>query len=136
VKFSRKTSLLMAHESSAMADIIFLLLIFFLLSSSFVMQVGTKVSLPRESRPSPLDPQNLVITLEKNGEVFLDTERVTLTELEGRLGELLAENPERAVVVRGDEAISLGVTVEVLDLAKRMGATRVAIATRPQTATG
>jgi biopolymer transport protein ExbD len=126
----------MAHESSAMADIIFLLLIFFLLSSSFVMQVGTKVSLPRESRPSPLDPKHMVITLEKSGEMFLDTERVTLTELEGRLGEALAEDPERAVVVRGDEAISLGVTVEVLDLAKRMGATRVAIATRPRTATG
>jgi biopolymer transport protein ExbD len=126
----------MAHESSAMADIIFLLLIFFLLSSSFVMQVGTKVSLPREARPSPLDPKHMVITLEKSGEMFLDTERVTLTELEGRLGEALAEDPERAVVVRGDEAISLGVTVEVLDLAKRMGATRVAIATRPRTATG
>ncbi len=132
MRFTRKQSLLMSLESTAMADIIFLLLIFFLLSSSFILQVGTKVNLPKESRPQPLDQRNVIITLERNGEIFLNRDRVTLTELAGRLGELLEAAPERAVIVRGDESVSLGRTIEVMDIAKRMGASKLAIATRPQ----
>jgi len=122
----------MSLESTAMADIIFLLLIFFLLSSSFILQVGTKVSLPKESRPQPLEQRNIIITLERSGELFINKDRVTLTELAGRLGELLEAAPDRAVIVRGDETVSLGRTIEVMDIAKRMGATKLAIATRPQ----
>ncbi len=132
MRFAKKQSLLMSLESTAMADIIFLLLIFFLLSSSFILQVGTKVSLPKESRPQPLEQRNIIITLERSGELFINKDRVTLTELAGRLGELLEAAPDRAVIVRGDETVSLGRTIEVMDIAKRMGATKLAIATRPQ----
>lgn len=132
MRFSKRQDILMSLESTAMADIIFLLLIFFLLSSSFILQIGTKVNLPRESRPEPLDPQHLIISLEKSGEVFLNDARVTMSELETEVGDLLEANPERAVIVRGDESIALGRIIEVMDVAKRMGATKLAIATQPK----
>jgi len=122
----------MSLESTAMADIIFLLLIFFLLSSSFILQVGTKVRLPQESRPESLDKQHVVITLERTGEIFVNKDRVTMEELAGLLGELIEVDPERAVIVRGDESVSLGRTIEVMDVAKRMGARNLAIATQPK----
>ncbi len=134
MKFKKQRKLLMSFESTAMADIIFLLLIFFLLSSSFIMQVGTKVSLPKESNPETLDQHPIVITLEKDGRVLVNEDRVTMAELQGKLAEALESDPDRAVVVRGDESVSLGRTIEVMDIAKRLGAARLAIATRPVTA--
>ena len=132
MKFTRRSSLLMSLESTAMADIIFLLLIFFLLSSSFILQVGTKVTLPKESRPQTLDPRHVIITLERSGEIFVNKQRVTMGELAGTIGDLIESDPDRAVIVRGDESISLGRTIEVMDVAKRMGARHMAIATQPK----
>lgn len=132
MRFSKRQNILMSLESTAMADIIFLLLIFFLLSSSFILQIGTKVNLPKESRPEPLDQRHLIISLEKSGEVYLNDARVTMSELEQEVGDLLEVDPERAVIVRGDESIALGRIIEVMDVAKRMGATKLAIATQPK----
>jgi biopolymer transport protein ExbD len=132
VKFSKHENILMSLESTAMADIIFLLLIFFLLSSSFILQIGTQVNLPRESRPEPLDQRHLIISLEKSGEVFLNDQRITMGELESEVGALLEADPERAVIVRGDQSIALGRVIEVMDVAKRMGAKKLAIATQPK----
>ena len=132
MRFAKRQNILMSLESTAMADIIFLLLIFFLLSSSFILQIGTKVNLPRESRPEPLDQRHLIISLEKSGEVFLNDTRVTMGELETEVGDMLEADPERAVIVRGDESIALGRIIEVMDVAKRMGAKKLAIATQPK----
>jgi biopolymer transport protein ExbD len=121
----------MRFESTAMSDIIFLLLIFFLLSSSFIMQVGTQIELPKEAKPQSLEKNHVLVTIEADGAVFVNEEPVSMNDLSGRIGELLEGDPERAVIVRGDEAVSLGRTVEVMDVAKRMGARKLAIATQP-----
>lgn len=132
MKFARKQSFLMNIESTPMADIIFLLLIFFLLSSSFILQTGTKVSLPKESRPEPLEPKHVIVTIQRNGDIFVNDDPVTINALPERLGELLKAKADQAVIVRGDEVVALGRVVEVMDIAKRTGAGRLAIATEPR----
>lgn len=123
----------MSLESTAMADIIFLLLIFFLLSSSFILQVGTKVNLPKEARPDQIeDKGSIVITLEENGAIHVGKTRVTMAELEAELAQRLEEDRDRAVIIRGDEKIGLGVAINVMDVAKRLGAGKLAIATQPR----
>ena len=112
-----------------MADIIFLLLIFFLLSSSFILRTEIPVTPPKSTSTITQQEQPVVVTVAGGGDTFIDEEKVPFTELLTALGTRLAGNPSKAVVIRGDESISLGRTVEIMDLAREAGAERIAIAT-------
>jgi biopolymer transport protein ExbD len=116
-------------ETSAMADIIFLLLIFFLLSSSFILRTEIPVTPPKSTSTITQQEQPIVVTVTKAGDVFVDREKVALTELPTALGTKMESSPSKAVVIRGDETISLGRMVEVMDIAREAGAERLAIAT-------
>lgn len=128
-RFSERSRSIIAMETSAMADIIFLLLIFFLLSSSFILRTEIPVNPPKSTSTVTEQDQPVVVTITKSGDVYVDEEKVTFTDLGTALGTRLASNPAKAVVVRGDESISLGRLVEVMDLARDSGAERLAIAT-------
>jgi biopolymer transport protein ExbD len=115
-------------ETSAFADIIFLLLIFFLLSSSFILPTEIPVNPPKSDSPDTAEDQSIVVTLTKSGDSFVDDEKVPFAELGAALAARLENAPVKAVAVRGDESISLGLLVEVMDLARNAGAEKLAIA--------
>ena len=115
-------------ETSAFADIVFLLLIFFLLSSSFILPTEIPVNPPRSDSPEIARDQPTVVTLTKSGDSYVDDEKVPFAELGTALAARLERAPVKAVVVRGDESISLGLLVEVMDLARNAGAEKLAIA--------
>ncbi|MEE9289118.1 MAG: biopolymer transporter ExbD [Bacteroidota bacterium] len=131
MKFKSEQKLLTTFSFSSLTDIVFLLLIFFLLSSSFVFQPGVKVQLPKAETSEPQSDRSLVITLTEQGAIFLNTERVELRELGPKLAALLFRMPEQVVVLKADRTVSLQQTVQVIDVAKAVGATRFLIATQP-----
>jgi biopolymer transport protein ExbD len=116
-------------ETAAFADIIFLLLIFFLLSSSFILPTGIPVNPPKSETAVAAREQPVVVTLTRTGEVYVDEDKVPFADLATTLGARLSSAPIKSVVVRGDEAVSLGKLVEVLDMARSAGAEKLAIAT-------
>ncbi|MCK4412867.1 MAG: biopolymer transporter ExbD [Candidatus Eisenbacteria sp.] len=128
--FTKKRRLISALESTAMADIVFLLLIFFLLSSSFILQTGIKVDLPQVARPER-QPQDIVITLDAQGEIQLDGYDIAWPQLREKLAARLSESSSKTVVIKGDAAVRLGRTVAVMDLARQLGAVQLALAARP-----
>ncbi|MEZ4655852.1 MAG: biopolymer transporter ExbD [Candidatus Eisenbacteria bacterium] len=117
-------------ESTAMSDIIFNLLIFFLLSSSFVVQSGIQVDLPQVVAPVQLELKKVVVTLKADGTVFVNDQQVEWKDLRTHLGEAIEAAPDKQVVIRGDDKAALGRAVEIWDTARELGATGLAVATR------
>ncbi|MDP8268523.1 MAG: biopolymer transporter ExbD [Candidatus Tenebribacter davisii] len=113
-------------------DVIFLLLIFLLISSNFITHSGIKVDLPGSNSQQNEFNKNISLTLTKNNEVFIDNEVVSWEELPGVLNRKLIDDPEQVVVVRADETVELKNVVKLLDIAKLSGTNRFFIATEIQ----
>lgn len=131
MKFQSEQKLLTMFNFSSLTDIVLLLLIFFLLSSSFVFQPGIKVQLPKAETGEPQSDRSIVITLTEQGSIFLNTDQVDIVELGPKLATLLPQTPEQVVVIKADRTVSLQQTVQVIDVAKAVGAVRFMIATQP-----
>ncbi len=110
-------------------DVIFLLLIFLLISSSFITHSGIKVNLPNSSSQQNEYNKNINLTLNKKNELFINDEFVSWEALPEKLNKMLVDDPEQVVVVRADEEIMLRQIVHLLDLAKLSGSNRFFIAT-------
>ncbi len=113
-----------------MVDLYLVLLLIFIIMTTAGVQ-GTKVDLPRSStKPPELSaPKSKAITVNNEGKIFLDTVPVTLQELEQKLREHQAKNPEFPVVVRGDRQVQYQGVMDVLDVCGRLGLTKVGLAT-------
>ncbi|MGA9115428.1 MAG: biopolymer transporter ExbD [Bacteroidota bacterium] len=131
MKLRQETGLLTQFSISSLTDIVMLLLIFFLLSSSFVMHPGIRVQLPRAETGEIAEESSLVISLTERGEIYLNAVRLTLEDLGPALAQALGGDAGRIVVVQADRAVSLQSAVRVIDVAKAVGATRFMIATQP-----
>ena len=131
MNFKSDQKLLTVFSFASLTDIVLLLLIFFLLSSSFVFQPGIKVQLPKAETGEQQSDRSLVVTLTEQGAIFLDTERVDVPQLGPKLAVLLSQSSDKVVVIKADRTVSLQQTVQVIDIAKAVGATRFMIATIP-----
>jgi len=131
MRFRAQNKLLTLFTFASLTDIVLLLLIFFLLSSSFVIQSGIKVQLPKAEAAETPDETRIVVTLTEEGQLFLNSRQVTLQTLGQGLSEMLVKNENQVVVINADGNVSLQSTVEVIDIAKTVGASRFMIATDP-----
>jgi len=131
MRFTKKKKTISALQSTAMADIIFLLLIFFLLSSSFIIQTGIKVDLPRVTQVQSETEKDIVVTITADESLYLDGIKIPWANLRERLESRLSASRSKTVIVKGDEAIRLGRVVQVMDIARQLGADQMAIAAQP-----
>jgi biopolymer transport protein ExbD len=131
MKFKTEHKLLTVFSYSSLTDIVLLLLIFFLLSSSFVIQPGIKVQLPKSERTEQETQRQIVITLTEKGQIFLNDKSVTVETLGAGLAQMLATSQLDMVVIKADRTVSLQSAIQVMDIAKGVGANRLLIATEP-----
>jgi len=129
MKFEIRNKLLETFSLSSLTDIVMLLLIFFLLSSSFIIQPGIKVRLPQSDTSETTDVKNITITISKDGLVYLNDEEVTITELPARWRQLMVLDPELPVIIKADKEVTLERAIEVMDIGKKVGARNFNIAT-------
>ena len=120
---------IVSFSAIGLTDIVLLLLVFFLLSSSFILQPGIKVDLPEAEVAETVERETLTVTIPLTGGVYLNDEPVSLAELPARLQQALAAGAERDIILRADENIPFKRAVEVMDIAKRVGGGRFLIAT-------
>lgn len=115
----------------SLADVVLLLLVFFLLSSTFIVQPGIRVRLPKAVTREEESERNILITLTKEGDLYLGDETVDPEAFPARLRSLLIDNPDQLIVLRADRDVSLSKAVQILDMAKGAGGERFLIATQP-----
>lgn len=113
----------------SLTDIVLLLLIFFLLTSSFVVQPGIKVKLPKAATGQQDESDKIFITVTQSERLYLNQKQVTRDEMATQLRQLLRQDPEKLVVIRADKDLSLESTIRIIDTAKLAGAERFMIAT-------
>ena len=131
MKFQTQHRLLSIFSFSSLTDIVFLLLIFFLLTSSFVIQPGIRVQLPRAEAAERESQRHVVITVARNGDIFLNDRQVTLESLGGFLQSAVGERRDQMVIIKADQQVSLQMAVQVMDVAKGIGVSKLLIATQP-----
>jgi biopolymer transport protein ExbD len=113
-----------------MLDLAYVLLVIFIIMTTATVQ-GIKVNLPKASAtPSLHKPQTKAISIAQDGTIFLDTYPVSLTELEARLRQYKAVNPDLPVVVKADSQIQYQRVVDVLDLMGRLEITQLGLVTQ------
>jgi biopolymer transport protein ExbD len=114
-------------------DVVLQLLIFFMLSTTFVTQPGIRINLPKaSSKVQNTVQQSNTIVITADSKLYINDQQIRDTEeLRSRLLELRKQQEEEAlIIVKADETVAHGIVVGVLDVAKTSGFTRIAIATR------
>ncbi len=129
MKIKTRHKRMTALNPISIADIVLLLIIFFLLTSTFVIQQGIRVKLPKAFSEESAPSDRITITLTKEGQLFLGDEPVGLDNLEILLKEGIKELGNPLVVIRADRSIIIEKAVRVMDIAREAGATRLLIAT-------
>lgn len=112
-----------------MTDIVMLLLIFFLLSSQFVMQTGVKVKLPGSKSNEPLTTSNLSVTITNDGTVYIGTEVTALSELPMKFSILKQSDKENNLIIRADKTVPIEMVIKVIDAARSAGIDKFIIET-------
>jgi biopolymer transport protein ExbD len=121
-----------AINVTSLIDVIFMLLLFFMITSTFLEQPGIKLELPTAKTSVNAEPQEYVLTVDKKGELFLNRQPVPLAGLEAEIRKVLPKMKEGALVLKADQDISHGLVVRVMDLAKRAGVKKLIIGTKPE----
>jgi biopolymer transport protein ExbD len=116
----------------SLTDIVLLLLIFFLLSSTFILQPGIKVTLPRSTTHEASEEESVIITIRQDGSIFLNNMLVPNEKLAFELNKLLGEEADRMIVIQAHHTITIEQTVKVMDIVKSVGGRKFLIATQPE----
>lgn len=125
----RKSRGTVVLEVTPLVDIVFLLLIFFLLTATYVKNPNLDISLPKASLNQVTNQKkDITVAIKTDGEVRYDNQDVSMEQLEGILRAEYAENEDSIVVIQADKASKHGRVVEVMDLAKKVGFAKLAIA--------
>jgi len=128
-EFQAHKKYLSIFNFSSLTDIVLLLLIFFLLTSSFAVIRGMDVVLPKAETGQAPQRKIVTVSITKDRKIFLGTQPVTKDQLAEKLKTTV--KPDHQIVIQADKSLILDEVIEVLDIAKGVGATRLFIATEP-----
>ncbi len=125
-----------AHEEAdinltPMLDIVFIMLIFFVVTTSFVRESGIEVNRPQAQTAKPRESSNILIAINAGGEIWIDRHSVDIRAVRAAIERLRAQNPEGGVIIQGDRSAQIGLLVKVMDQVRLAGVSNVAIATEP-----
>ena len=115
---------------TSLIDVLFLLLIFFMISSTFVEQPGMKLELPESKSFTTEKIKDLTLDINADLSMTLNGEPVTMENLEQRFKDLLPSLEEKSLVLKADKTVTHGTVVKVMDLAKLSGIEKIIIATQ------
>jgi len=114
---------------TSLIDIVFLLLIYFLLTTNFMVEEGIKIKLPQAKAAAPQTEEVITVYVDQQGRAFLGTQEVSIARLFERLKDMIGGRENKLVVVRADRAVIINKAVKVMDVAKAAGAGRLCLAT-------
>lgn len=114
---------------TSLIDIVFLLLIYFLLTTNFLVDEGIQVNLPRAKAFSDSVDSEIVIHLRENGDIYFDQGKTSTVELLNNLRNSVASGVKPVVIVKADKSIIVDRVVAIMDIAKAAGVDKILLAT-------
>ena len=117
---------------TSLIDIVFLLLIYFMLTTNFIVEEGIKIKLPQAKTAASQTQQEITVYVDREGRAFLLNKQVSEDILFKELKEMIGGQKDRLVVVKADRSVVLNKAVKVMDLAKAAGAARLCLATEKE----
>ena len=111
-----------------MLDVVFIMLIFFIVTASFIKEAGIDVDRPDAPSADPQDDAAILIAISPADEIWIDRRQVEPNQVRGMIERLHAENPKGSIVIQADEESTNEALVVVMEAAKQAGVTNVAIA--------
>jgi len=132
MRFRRKLTTRATVELVPLIDVVFQLVIFFMVSTTFILTPGISIILPGSTTAEPVLMTKLVLTIASRDEIYLNQERYDLEGLNITLARIEEEEKERikTVVIEGDRNVSYNLMVEVLDVLRKNGFQGVNLRTR------
>ena len=113
-----------------MLDVVFIMLIFFIVTASFIKEAGIQVTRPDAITADSQEDAAILIAISPNDEIWIDRREVEPRGLRTHIERLHAENPKGSIVIQADENSTNEMLVHVMEAAKAVGVTNVAIATK------
>ncbi len=117
-------------DMTPMLDIVFIMLIFFIVTASFLKEAGIDVNRPESTTQSKAENASILIAVSENNEIWVDKRRIDIRAVRANIERLRAENPEGAVVLQADKNSKSGVVLEVLDSIRSAGVFDAVVSTR------
>jgi len=111
-----------------MLDVVFIMLIFFIVTASFVKEAGIDVNRPDAATAEKKTKGNILVAITENGQIWIDKRQVDPRALRANIERLHAENPQGSVVIQADKNSKNGLLVQVMDSARLAGVYNVSIA--------
>jgi biopolymer transport protein ExbD len=111
-----------------MLDVVFIMLIFFIVTASFVKESGIDVNRPDAATAEKKERGNILVAISQNNQIWVDKRQVDPRALRANIERLYAENPQGAVVIQADKESKNGLLVQVMDAARMAGVYNVSIA--------
>lgn len=127
--FNRKKRRIKAELNiTPLVDVVLQLVLFFMVSTTFIMQTGIKITLPKTTVIEIQPVRDLIVSISKNGIIYLNSDRVTLKKFSERLSKIGKLN-EKMLIIKADKKVFHGTVVNIMDIAKSNGLNRIVIAT-------
>jgi biopolymer transport protein ExbD len=109
-------------------DIVFIMLIFFIVTTSFIKEAGVDISRPSANTAERKERGNILVAITANDQIWIDKRRVDVRAVRANIERLKAENPEGSVVIQADKESKNGLLVQVMDQARLAGVSNISIA--------
>ena len=129
MQFNEKPKRRVIINITSLIDVLFLLLIFFMVTSTFLEQPGMKLELPSAKSTEISQVEKLVLYIGPGGEIIFNDQTVTLDDLESVIKEAVPLAKEKTLVLKADKTVQHGTVVAVMDIAKRAGLEKLVVGT-------
>lgn len=111
-----------------MLDVVFIMLIFFIVTTSFVKETGVDISRPSSSQAKTVKKGNILVAIKEDGKIWINKQEVDISAVRSRVEKMHAENPEANAVIIADRGSRTGDLVQVMDQIKSAGVPSISVA--------
>ncbi|MCH7722994.1 MAG: biopolymer transporter ExbD [Bacteroidetes bacterium] len=129
MNFNVSNKPLSVFSFSSLTDIVMLLVIFFLLTSQFVIHTGVKVKLPGSRINEKSETTRLIVTATSEGAIYIGSEQIGIDRLSEKLRELNEESKENNLIIRADKTVQIDLVIKIIDAGKSIGIAKFTIET-------
>ena len=113
-------------DLTPMLDIVFIMLIFFIVVASFIKEAGVEVNRPDDNQPdNPEDSTSILVEVASDNQIWMENRRVDIRAVRANIQRLLAEDPEAPVTIKVEKGAEAGIVVDVADAARESGVAAV-----------
>lgn len=118
-----------AIDLTPMLDVVFIMLIFFIVTASFIKEAGIEINRPEATTAVLKKNANILVAVSSNNEVWIDKNRIDVRAVKGAIERLHAENPKGAVVIQADDESNIDTLTKVAEAAREAGVLDVSVST-------